>query len=223
MDVKQLFLTQKASEHQGTLAVYAKIPPDRLDWRPAPDMLSLGQMARHVWRSEEGVRRIALEGDWSYYETRIPQGLLAILGEVKSLDEELQEIRRVHQETLRAAEAFPLERWEEIRENTRFNIRRSSRNRSSAWTRSAQRFGAADDLPRRVVPGRDRRDLRHPGRLGQRQVDADEPDDRPAAAHRRDDRDRRPPHHRPGRPGRAGRRRSGCLVSCSSRARCSAR
>ncbi len=125
MDVKQLFLTQKASEHQGTLAVYAKIPPDRLDWRPAPDMLSLGQMARHVWRSEEGVRRIALEGDWSYYETRIPQGLLAILGEVKSLDEELQEIRRVHQETLRAAEAFPLERWEEIRENTRFNIRRS--------------------------------------------------------------------------------------------------
>jgi uncharacterized damage-inducible protein DinB len=124
MNVKQLFLTQKESEHQGTLAVYAKIPRDRLDWRPAPGMLSLGQIARHAWRSEDGNRRIALEGDWSYYETRIPQDLLAILGEVKSLDEELQELRRAHQETLRAAEAFPLERWEEIRENTRFHTHR---------------------------------------------------------------------------------------------------
>jgi uncharacterized damage-inducible protein DinB len=126
MDIKELFLTQKESEHQGTLAVYAKIPPDRLDWRPAEGMLSLGQMARHVWRAEEGNRRIALEGDWSYYETRIPQGLFAILGEVKSLDEELQEIRRVHQETRRAVEAFPLDRWGEIRENARFHTRRSA-------------------------------------------------------------------------------------------------
>ena len=126
MDVKELFLTQKMSEHEGTLSVYEKIPPDRLDWRPAEGMLSLGQMARHVWRSEEGTRRIALESDWSYYETRIPQGILATLGEVKSLDEELQEIRRVHQDTLRAVQAFPLERWDEIRENPRFNTRRSA-------------------------------------------------------------------------------------------------
>ena len=124
MDLKEFFLTQKESEHEGTLSVYEKIPRDRLDWRPVEGMLSLGQMARHVWRSEEGTRRIALEGDWSYYETRIPQGLLAILGEVKSLDDELQEIRRVHQDTLRAVQAFPLERWEEIRENTQFHTRR---------------------------------------------------------------------------------------------------
>jgi uncharacterized damage-inducible protein DinB len=83
-------------------------------------------MARHVWRSEEGTRRIALESDWSYYETRIPQGILATLGEVRSRDEELQEIRRVHQDTLRAVQAFPLERWDEIRENPRFNTRRSA-------------------------------------------------------------------------------------------------
>jgi uncharacterized damage-inducible protein DinB len=125
MDLKELFLTQKASEHEGTLSVYGKIPRDLLDWRPADGMLSLGQMARHVWRSEEGTRRIALENDWSYYETRIPRGISATLGEVKSLDEELKEIRRVHQDTLTAAEAFPLERWEEIRENSRFNTRRS--------------------------------------------------------------------------------------------------
>ena len=124
MDVKELYLTQKESAHQGTLAVYAKIPRDRLDWRPAEGMLTLGQMARHVWRSEEGTRRIALDSDWSYYETRIPKGLLAVLGEVKSLDEELQEIRRVHQDTLRAVQAYPLERWDEIRENAQFHTRR---------------------------------------------------------------------------------------------------
>ena len=124
MDLKEFFLTQKKAEHEGTLAVYAKIPRDRLDWRPAEGMLTLGQVARHVWRSEEGTRRIALEDNWSYYETRIPRGLLAVLGEVKSLDDELKEIQRVHQETLRAAQAFPLERWEEIRENAQFHTRR---------------------------------------------------------------------------------------------------
>ena len=126
VDIKELFRTQKESEHQGTLAVYEKIPRDRLDWRPAEGMLTLGQMARHVWRSEEGTRRIALDNNWTYYETRIPKGLLAILGEVKSLDEELQEMRRVHQATLRAAEAFPLARWEEIRENAQFHTRRAA-------------------------------------------------------------------------------------------------
>lgn len=125
VDVKELFLIQKGSEHEGTLSVYEKIPRDRLHWRPAEGMLSLGQMARHVWRSEEGNRRIALEGDWSYYQTRVPLDVVATLGEVKSLDEELQEIRRVHQETLRAAAAFPLERWEEIRENAEFHTRRT--------------------------------------------------------------------------------------------------
>ena len=83
MNLKDFFLVQKKSQHQATLAVYGKIPPDRLDWRPAEGMLTLGQIARHAWRSEEGTRRIALENDWSYYETRIPLGLFAVLGEVK--------------------------------------------------------------------------------------------------------------------------------------------
>jgi len=81
-------------------------------------------LARHVWRSEEGVRRIALDGDWSYFQTRIPLGLFAVLGEVKSLDEELDEIRRVHLDTVRAVEALPHDRWDEIRENAEFQTRR---------------------------------------------------------------------------------------------------
>jgi len=124
MDLKEFFLLQKQAEHEGTMAVYVKIPHNRLDWRPAEGMLTLGQMARHAWRSEEGTRRIALDGDWSYYEKRIPLGLLAVLGEVKSLDEELREIRRVHQDTLRAVQAYPLARWEEMRENAQYHTRR---------------------------------------------------------------------------------------------------
>ncbi len=124
MELKQFFLKQKATVHKGVLNVYGKIPRDRLDWRPAEGFLTLGQIARHVWTSEQGNRRIALEGDWSYFATRIPRGLFAILGEVKSLDEELREIERVHQETLRAVEDFPFDRWQEIRENPQFEVRR---------------------------------------------------------------------------------------------------
>jgi len=124
MDLKELFLKQKQSAHQSTLGVFAKIPRDQLGWRPAEGMLSLGEIVRHVWMSEEGVRRGALEGNWGYYEKRIPQGLFAILGKPASLDEEVARLEEVHQQTWRAVEVFPLERWEEVRENSQFNIRR---------------------------------------------------------------------------------------------------
>jgi uncharacterized damage-inducible protein DinB len=124
MDLKQFYLKQKEAIYRGTLSVFEKIPPEHLAWRPAEGMLSLGQIVRHVWMSEEGVWRLALEGDWSYYEKRVPQGLFAILGEVKSLDEELAQLERVHRETLRGVDAFPPERWEEVRENPEFDFRR---------------------------------------------------------------------------------------------------
>jgi uncharacterized damage-inducible protein DinB len=125
MDLKEFYLKQKQAVHQGSLSVYGKIPPDRLDWRPVDSVLTLGQVVRHAWMSEQGIRRIALDNDWTYFEKRIPQGLPAVLGEVKSLADELQEIARVHTDTLRAVEAFPRERWHEIRENAQFEIKRS--------------------------------------------------------------------------------------------------
>jgi uncharacterized damage-inducible protein DinB len=124
MDQREFFLKQKQATHKGTLDVLAEIPPDRLAWRPAEGMLSLGEIARHIWMSEEGVRRVALEDNWDYYEKRVPQGLFAILGEVKSLESELAQIEKIHQDTLREVAAFPLERWEEERANQQFNIRR---------------------------------------------------------------------------------------------------
>jgi uncharacterized damage-inducible protein DinB len=122
MNTKELFLIQKANEHKGTIAVYSKIPQDRLDWRPVEGLLSLGQLARHVGMAEEGTRRIAIDNDWSYYDKRVPLGLFSILGEVKSLDAELEHLERVHQETMRAAEALPMEKWSEIRESEKYKM-----------------------------------------------------------------------------------------------------
>jgi uncharacterized damage-inducible protein DinB len=124
MDLKEFFLKQKQAIHRGTLDVLAKIPPDQLSWRPAEGMLSLGEIARHIWTSEEGIRRAALEGKWDYYEKRVPLGLFAILGEVRSLEAEIAQIEKTYQDTLREVAAFPLERWQEERVNGQFNIRR---------------------------------------------------------------------------------------------------
>src|SRR5271169_127405 len=98
VDLKTFFLKQKQAAHQSTLKVLGAIPPDQMGWRPAEGMLSLGEIARHVWMSEEGVRRVAFDDRWDYYEKRIPQGLFAILGEVGSLADELASLERVHQE-----------------------------------------------------------------------------------------------------------------------------
>ncbi|MGH9406294.1 MAG: DinB family protein [Terriglobia bacterium] len=124
MDIKEFFLKQKEAIHKGDLSVFGKIPPDRLDWKPADGLLTLGELARHVWTSEDGLRRIALGGDWSYFEARIPHGLHAVLGETRSLSEELEHIEKTHRETLREAGEFPLERWDEERVHEGLKMRR---------------------------------------------------------------------------------------------------
>jgi len=128
VDLKEFFLKQKQAVHRGTLDVFGKIPSDRLDWRPAEGMLSLSEIVRHTWMSEEGLRRVALDGDWSYFEGRVPMGLprfLATRGPVESLAKEISQVESVHQETLLRVRDFPLERWEEERNHEPFHIHRS--------------------------------------------------------------------------------------------------
>ncbi len=126
MDLKEFFLKQKQATYDGVVKVFAKVPPDQLGWKPAPSVLSLGEIVRHVWMSEEGMRRIALTGDWSYFEKRIPLGLKVILGEIWSLDGEMRQLARVHDDTLRDVRAFPTERWDEERVHEAFNYRRTA-------------------------------------------------------------------------------------------------
>ncbi len=122
MDLKEFFLKHKDAIRRRTHEVTSLVRAEHLGWRPEKDALSVGEMLRHIWVSEEGVRRVALEGNFAYYETRIPKGLRAVVGTPGTLEEELANLDRVHSETLAAVKLFPPERWEEerIHESLRF-------------------------------------------------------------------------------------------------------
>ena len=124
MDIKDLFLKQKGSIRKQTREIAKTIPADKLDWRPEPEALSPGEMLRHIWMSEEGVRAVALEGNFSYYEARIPQGLRTVLGTVGTLEEELENLERVHKATLAAVADYPVEQWETERVHQDLGFRR---------------------------------------------------------------------------------------------------
>jgi len=124
MNIQEMFLKQKEAMRGRTRQVTALLREDEVSWRPVPGALSVGEMLRHMWVSERGVRRVALEGDFSYYEKRIPQGLGAVVGAPRTLAEELKTLDEAHTETLAAAERFPLERWDEERVHKGLGFRR---------------------------------------------------------------------------------------------------
>jgi uncharacterized damage-inducible protein DinB len=124
MDLKEYFLKQKQAIRNRTRQVVEMIRPEHMAWQPAPGALSIGEMLHHLWHSEENVRRVALEGDFSYYARRIPEGLRAVLGAPLALDVELANLERVYNETLAAVEAFPLARFDEERTHDGLGIRR---------------------------------------------------------------------------------------------------
>ena len=126
MNLQEFFLKQKEALRRRTRQITELVRPENMNWRPEPGALSVGEMLRHMWVSEQGVRRVALDGNFAYYEVRIPQGLEAVLGPVTTLPEELANMERVHNETLEAAKAFPLARWDEEREHAELGFRRKA-------------------------------------------------------------------------------------------------
>jgi uncharacterized damage-inducible protein DinB len=96
MDLKEFFLKQKEAIRRRSEQVFLLLRHEQFDWKPESGALSIGKMLRHLWVSEEGVRRVALEGNFAYYEARIPHGLSAVLGAPATLAEELKNIERVH-------------------------------------------------------------------------------------------------------------------------------
>ncbi len=124
MNLQEFFLKQKEVIRTRTRVVLALVRPEHFGWRPEKEALSVGEMLRHLWVSEEGVRRVALESNFAYYETRIPQGLRAVLGSPVALEEELRELERVHQETLAKVAASPPGVFEEERAHEGLGFRR---------------------------------------------------------------------------------------------------
>ena len=124
MEFRDIFLKQKEAIRRRTLEVLANVRPEHMDWRPEKDALSVREMLQHLWVSEEGVRRVALEGNFAYYETRVPKGLRSTLGASRTLEENLANIARVHGETMAAVVASPAELFEEERVRPEFGFRR---------------------------------------------------------------------------------------------------
>lgn len=124
MTLQEFFLKQKKAIRKRSEEVFPLLRPGDIDWRPAKDALSVGEMLRHLWVSEEGVRRVALEANFGYYEARIPGGLPAVLGTPGSLQNEMGNIDRVHRETLEAVAACPLAIFDEERSHPGLGFRR---------------------------------------------------------------------------------------------------
>ena len=115
LQFRDIFLKQKEAIRKRTLEVFALIKPEHLPFKPEPGALTVGEMLQHMWRSEEGVRKVALNDDFAYYELRVPKGLFSTLGPLQTLEENLRNLERVHKETLAAVAACAKERFEEER------------------------------------------------------------------------------------------------------------
>jgi uncharacterized damage-inducible protein DinB len=124
MEFREIFLKQKEAIHRRMVEILGMVRPEHMEWRPEKDALSVGEMLQHLWVSEEGVRRVALDGDFAYYETRIPKGLRSTLGPRRTLEEDLANIARVHSDTMAAVEACPAEVFEEERLRAELGYRR---------------------------------------------------------------------------------------------------
>jgi len=124
MTLKEFYLKQKQTGRKRTEEVFALLREEHMPWTPVEGALSVGETLRHLWVSEEGVRRVALDGNFSYYETRVPQGLGAVLGVPGTLEHELANIERVHRETLAEVTAQPEELFEVERVNEGLGFRR---------------------------------------------------------------------------------------------------
>jgi uncharacterized damage-inducible protein DinB len=124
MTLQQFFLKQKEAIRARTRDIFATLRPEHMEWKPEPGALNVGELLRHLWASEEGVRRCALNGDFTYYEIRVPKGLHAVMGTPGSLEEEVKNAERVHRETIAAVAALPEAVFDEERAHEDLGFRR---------------------------------------------------------------------------------------------------
>ncbi|MGH9728216.1 MAG: DinB family protein [Candidatus Acidiferrales bacterium] len=127
MTLPEFFVKQKQAIRARSEDVFRLLRAEHLEWSPGNGALTIGEMLRHLWVSEEGVRRVALDGNFAYYEKRIPGGLPAVLGgAARSIEEELRQIARVHQDTLVAVSKLHPEEWDAERVNDAIGFRRKA-------------------------------------------------------------------------------------------------
>jgi uncharacterized damage-inducible protein DinB len=116
----------KEEVRQRTRLVLEKITQDQLDWTPAPEALTIRQMARHMRLSEEGSLQVVQHGDWGYAVKRRSAPLVMLLGEAAPWEAELTAFEHAHQEWLTWIHALPADRLTQELVNPQNNQRISA-------------------------------------------------------------------------------------------------
>jgi uncharacterized damage-inducible protein DinB len=118
MSQSSIFVDYKNAIRARTLDVLKKVPEDKLNWRPAPELLSLGQLIHHIGQADMAWTKV-LSGDWElepFLDLRRSMDLLEVIGEVESLTEELEGLEITHQELLKWIAAQSDEELEKVYE-----------------------------------------------------------------------------------------------------------
>ena len=128
MTLADLFVEHKETIRQRTRNLFPKIPAEKLGFAPVDGALTLGQIIRHLWMSEEGLTKIVSWGDWEYLERRISARLVDILGQVGTLQHELDNLERVHAQTIVLIQALPDDSFAKEHVNEKLDLKRTTRS-----------------------------------------------------------------------------------------------
>lgn len=103
MSLSHVLIDYKNSIRGRTEEVLQKVPEDKLNWRPTPGILSLGQLIRHIGQADMAWTKV-LGGVWNlgqFLDVRRNMDLLEVTGDVESLTDELEALEITHQELLK--------------------------------------------------------------------------------------------------------------------------
>lgn len=128
MHLADLFVEHKETIRQRTRNLFPKIPADKLGFAPVEGALTLGQILRHLWMAEEGLTKIVGRGSWEYLERRMPARLVEILGQVGTLQQELDNLERVHAQTIALIRALPDDAFAKEHVHEKLNLKRTTRS-----------------------------------------------------------------------------------------------
>ncbi len=59
--LQEFFLKQKEAIRSRSQDVFELLRPQHMAWKPEKDALTIGEILKHLWVSEDGVRRVALD------------------------------------------------------------------------------------------------------------------------------------------------------------------
>ena len=128
MSLADLIVEFKESVRQRTRNLYPKIPADRIAFAPVEGALTLGQILHHLWMSEEGITNVLSRGSWDYFERRMSARLVDILEPIGSLHQELDNLERVHHQTIALIRSLPDDAFSRKHVNVQLKHKRTTRS-----------------------------------------------------------------------------------------------